>query len=125
VLGLLLVSVVAVTGCADSATKARPRSSPDSPSPRPSPRTTPPEDICTRLVAHWSREVLVGEGYGDYQSMGLSNGQYAILMEVVEAARAEKKRDGRAAAEELIDSRSRELCAERYRNGTPTGGPWQ
>lgn len=57
--------------------------------------------------------------------MGLSNGQYEILVKVVDAARAEEKRKGEEAAELLIDRRTRELCAERYRDGAPSGGPWQ
>jgi hypothetical protein len=89
-----------------------------------SPSATPPEDLCARIVAHWSRKVLDSDTYGDYQSMGLSNGQYEILMDVVDAARAEKKRAGGQAARELIDRGAREHCAERYREGDPTGGPW-
>src|SRR5688572_1979948 len=68
----------------------------------PSPSATPPEELCAKVVAHWSRETLDGDTYGDYQAMGLSNGQYDILREVVDAARAERKRAGRAAAERLI-----------------------
>ncbi|MGV9555954.1 hypothetical protein [Streptomyces sp. NPDC003522] len=91
----------------------------------PAPATTPPEALCARVVAHWSREVLDGGGYGDYQSMGLSGGQYEILRSVVDAARAERKREGARSADELIDRRSREGCAARYRSGTPGGGPWR
>ena len=94
---------------------------PDSAPPSPSTR---PEDLCARLVAHWSREALDQDTYGDYQSMGLSNGQYEILMKVVDAARVEQKRRNTQAAEQLIDRRAHELCAERYRDGTPSGGPW-
>ncbi|MCE0444531.1 hypothetical protein LT493_01245 [Streptomyces tricolor] len=36
-------------------------------------------DLCARLVSSWSRAVLDGDTYGDYQSMGLSHGQYEIL----------------------------------------------
>ncbi|MFE9766430.1 hypothetical protein ACFYPC_18185 [Streptomyces sp. NPDC005808] len=91
----------------------------------PSPSSTPPQDLCTQLVAHWSREALDQNTYGDYQSMGLSNGQYEILRKVVDAARAEEKREGEEAAEQLIDRQARELCEQRYRDGTPSGGPWQ
>ncbi|MFJ1970657.1 hypothetical protein ACIO93_18470 [Streptomyces sp. NPDC087903] len=86
---------------------------------------TPPADLCTRIVAHWSREALAENTYGDYQSMGLSNGQYAILRNVVDAARAVKKRQGAGAADRLIDRRAREDCEERYRAGGPSDGPWQ
>lgn len=69
--------------------------------------------------------MLDSDTYGDYQSMGLSNGQYAILREIVDAARAAKRRQGTGAAERLIDRQARASCAERYRHGTPSGGPWQ
>ncbi|MFE6283952.1 hypothetical protein [Streptomyces sp. NPDC057877] len=91
----------------------------------PSPTPTPPEDLCTRLVSHWSREVLDSGTYGDYQSMGLSNGQYEILREVVDAARAEKRRHGAQAADALIERRARAGCVDWYRTGGPSDGPWQ
>lgn len=94
-------------------------------SPSPSPSVTPPERLCARIVAHWSREVLDSATYGDYQSMGLSNGQYEILRTVVDAARAAKKNQGTDAADELIDREATERCADRYRSGAPTEGPWQ
>ncbi|SNX57702.1 hypothetical protein SAMN06272735_2175 [Streptomyces sp. TLI_55] len=89
------------------------------------PPSTPPEDLCTRLVAHWSREVLDENTYGDYQSMGLSNGQYDILIKVVDAARAAKKKQGAAAADQLIDRQARSGCVRWYRDGGPGKGPWQ
>ncbi|WP_046729619.1 hypothetical protein [Streptomyces humi] len=90
-----------------------------------SPSAVPDADLCARIVAHWSREVLGSGTYGDYQSMGLSNGQYEILRDVVDAARALERRQGAAAADRLIDRRARSACAERYRRGTPSGGPWR
>ncbi|MFI6337561.1 hypothetical protein [Streptomyces sp. NPDC050535] len=122
-IGLTLLTGGPLTGCGESGAEgagssARPGSAAPSAS-------TPPEDLCARLVSHWSREALGQDTYGDYQSMGLSNGQYEILMKVVDAARAERKRQGPEAAEQLIDRGSRDLCAERYRDGTPSGGPWQ
>ncbi|MEU0646558.1 hypothetical protein [Streptomyces umbrinus] len=121
VLALVLLTGALATGCGDSGPRggaAGTRAASGTPS------ATPPEDLCARIVAHWSREVLDSDTYGDYQSMGLSNGQYEILMEVVDAARAEKKRSGEQAARELIDRAARERCTERYRDGNPTGGPW-
>ncbi|MFJ9866486.1 hypothetical protein [Streptomyces sp. NPDC101165] len=82
-------------------------------------------ELCARIVAHWSRKVLDSGTYGDYQSMGLSNGQYEILRDVVDAARAAERRQGAAAADELIGRQAHESCAERYRHGTPSGGPWR
>jgi hypothetical protein len=107
-------------GAQDAATAA-----PGSASNSPSPGTTPPEALCARIVAYWSREVLDGTTYGDYQSMGLSNGQYEILRDVVDTARAQKEKAGRRSAEELIDRETRTACAELYRGGAPTKGPWQ
>lgn len=90
----------------------------------PSPSATPPAQLCAQIIGYWSRRTLTGDTYGDYQSMGLSDGQYEILRRVVDAARAERERAGAAAADRLIDRRARELCEKRYRNGEPTGGPW-
>lgn len=129
-IGLTLLTGGLITGCGESGatdteTAGAARTSPRPDSATPSPSSTPPEDLCARLVAHWSREALDQDTYGDYQSMGLSNGQYEILMKVVDAARAEQKREDTEAAEQLIDRQARELCAERYRDGAPSGGPWQ
>ncbi|MFD9330886.1 hypothetical protein [Streptomyces sp. NPDC060065] len=129
--GLALLTGVLLTGCGESGAKggtttaSRAGSGTPSPSGSPSPEVTPPEDLCAQLVSYWSREALDQDSYGDYQSMGLSNGQYEILVKVVDAARAEEKRKGEEAAELLIDRRARELCAERYRDGAPSEGPWQ
>ena len=123
-LALVLVTGALAAGCGESGPRggaASTRAASGTPS---SPPATPPEDLCARIVAHWSREVLDSDTYGDYQSMGLSNGQYEILMDIVDAARAEKKRAGEQAARELIDRDARERCTERYRDGDPTGGPW-
>ncbi len=129
--GLALVILVGAlaTGCGESGSKDRTtagtqdtaRFGPASPSPQ----ATPPEELCARIVAHWSRKALDGETYGDYQSMGLSTGQYEIVRKIVDAARFEQERAGAQAAERLIDRRAREDCDNRYRDGAPTGGPWQ
>ncbi|GHA16820.1 hypothetical protein GCM10010372_15620 [Streptomyces tauricus] len=131
VLGLALLTGVltaGATGCDGSGTHSGTTGAPEvtrtAPGTRSSPPATPPEDLCARLVAHWSRKVLAGDTYGDYQSMGLSNRQYEILLDVVDAARAEKRREGAHAAGELIDRTARERCEERYRNGNPTERPW-
>ncbi|MEU9474947.1 hypothetical protein [Streptomyces sp. NPDC048191] len=117
VLGLVLPALLWTTACGRSG-GTPPHSA------RPSPSATSDAELCHRLVAHWSREVLDGTTYGDYQSMGLSTGQFEILRDIVDAARAVKRRQGAAAARELIDRRARRDCAERYRHGTPTGGSW-
>ncbi|MEW2566458.1 hypothetical protein [Streptomyces sp. NPDC047070] len=131
VLGLALLTgalTAGATGCggsgAQSGATGVPEATRTAPGTRSAPPATEPEDLCARLVAHWSRKVLDEDTYGDYQSMGLSDGQYEILMDVVDAARAEQRREGARAAGELIDRTARERCEERYRNGNPTGGPW-
>ncbi|KUN19170.1 hypothetical protein AQJ23_38185 [Streptomyces antibioticus] len=119
-----LAALLALGGCggSGSATTARAGATTTAATPA---TPTPPEDLCTRLVAHWSREVLDQNTYGDYQSMGLSNGQYDILIKVVDAARAEKKKQGAAAADQLIDRQARSGCVRWYRDGGPGKGPWQ
>jgi hypothetical protein len=57
--------------------------------------------------------------------MGLSGGQNEILLDVVAAARVERKRQGTDAARKLIDRQAADRCTARHRSGTPTGGPWQ
>lgn len=109
-------------GCGGSGSAATPQKATATAAPTATP--APPEDLCTRLVAHWSREVLDQNTYGDYQSMGLSNGQYDILIKVVDAARAEKKRQGATAADRLIDRQARSGCVRWYRDGGPGEGPW-
>ncbi|MFF8091515.1 hypothetical protein [Streptomyces sp. NPDC016675] len=84
------------------------------------------EELCTSAVGYWAREMLAGATpYGDYQSMGLSNRQYDILREVVDAARATKRTQGPRAARELISRQVARECADHYRDGGPTEGPWQ
>ncbi|MBL1084833.1 hypothetical protein JK359_23160 [Streptomyces actinomycinicus] len=124
VLGLALLAACSAAGCSDpgpGGTAARARTSANPPPP---PATTSPARLCTNVVAYWSRRALTGDTYGDYQSMGLSDGQYDILRKVVDAARAARERADAEAAGRLIDGRAHELCEERYRNGEPTGGPW-
>lgn len=88
-----------------------------------------PQDLCTSLITHWAGVVLdAGEGRDavglDYQAMGLSGGQNDILRAVLDEARAEQRDKGPAAARELTAREAVRRCAERYRSGTPTGGPW-
>ena len=126
-----LVAGLVVTGCGasgsghasggrtDTASDRRTGSAP------PSPRATSDEELCAKLVGYWSRKALEGDTYGDYQSMGLSDGQYDILRAAVAAARATEKRQGAEAARELMVRKVHEGCVDRYRGGKPTGGPWQ
>lgn len=101
-----------------------------SPGTSPAPEPTAPQRLCADLVAHWAGVILdAGDGPDavrlDYQSMGLSGGQNDILLAVLDAARAERRDKGPAAARELTAREAERRCAERYRSGTPSGGPWQ
>lgn len=117
---LALTALLATAGCADPPSADAPRGK------TPSPATTPPEDLCTALIVKWGRQIYDSgkETYGDYQSMGLSNGQYMILRDTLDLARAERARHGADAGRKLISREARERCAERYRHGGPSGGPW-
>ena len=128
---LTLVAAVVVVGCGNSgdgrggptgAARDASASFPSSPSPRP----LSGAELCVSAVGYWAREMLDGgEPYGDYQSMGLSNRQYDILREVVDAARTAKRDQGARAARELIDRQVRQACTDGYRDGGPSRGPWQ
>ncbi|MER6981786.1 hypothetical protein [Streptomyces carpinensis] len=91
-LGPVLLAGVLTAGCGGAAGAGH-SAAPGTPPP-PSPRVTPREELCARIVAHWALRVLDGDTYGDYQSMGLSNGQYEILRRVVDAARSVRQRQG-------------------------------
>ncbi|MFE1588210.1 hypothetical protein ACFW6Q_21285 [Streptomyces sp. NPDC058737] len=128
---LTLVMAVAVAGCGDSGDGADgsapgpPGTSASSGHSRP-PRPLSGAELCVSAVGYWAREMLDGgEPYGDYQSMGLSNRQYDILREVVDAARTAKRDQGARAAGELIDRQVRQACTDGYRDGGPSRGPWQ
>lgn len=120
----LLTATPGVTGCGGSAPE---NSAPEEAAPeRPAPSATPPEDLCTSLITKWGRQIYDAgkETYGDYQSMGLSNGQYAILRSTLDLARAERERHGAGAGRKIIATQARERCEKRYRHGEPSGGPW-
>ncbi|MGW0414068.1 hypothetical protein ACWCPJ_22230 [Streptomyces collinus] len=133
-LGLALSAPLGTAGCgrtagADSSTggpgapAGSGHAAHDSVAATPSPSSD--AELCAAIVARWSRKVLDSGTYGDYQSMGLSNGQYDILRAVVDAARAAERRQGASAADELIGRQARTACADRYRHGVPGGGPWR
>ncbi|WP_217170432.1 hypothetical protein [Streptomyces sp. AC512_CC834] len=108
-------SGAAPTAAASSATAS-------SAAPRPMSRA----ESCESAVGYWAREMLDGhEPYGDYQSMGLSNRQYDVLREVLATARATRRDQGVRPARELMTRRIRQACAEAYRDGGPSDGPWQ
>ncbi|MEV5331943.1 hypothetical protein [Streptomyces werraensis] len=118
-----LAAALAVTGCGADGSRAARAPSP-SMADAPSPEATSDVDLCVSIVRHWSREVLDGRGYGDYQSMGMSGGQYDILREVVDAARAARRR-GTRDVDMVMERQAREGCAAWYRSGGPGEGPWR
>ncbi len=128
---LTLVAAVVVVGCGNSGDGAggSAGAAHGASASAASPASPPPlsgAELCVSAVGYWAREMLDGgEPYGDYQSMGLSNRQYDILREVVDEARAAKRDQGARAAGELIDRRVRRACADGYRDGGPSRGPWQ
>ncbi|OWA04264.1 hypothetical protein B9W62_29050 [Streptomyces sp. CS113] len=127
---LTLVTAVVVVGCGSgdgaggSAGSAHGASASAAPSASRQPLSG--AELCVSAVGYWAREMLDGgEPYGDYQSMGLSNRQYDILREVVDEARAAQRDQGARTARELLDRRVRQACADGYRDGGPSRGPWQ
>ncbi|MFJ5548378.1 hypothetical protein [Streptomyces sp. NPDC093225] len=120
-----VTALLAATGVACGAPPA-PSARPASTTPA-SPRPATPQELCTRLVAEWTHRVLDGGPHShlDYQEMGLSGGQYEILRAAVAAGRAAGAKEGPAAAHDAAGAEVERGCAERYRHGTPTGGPWQ
>ncbi|MEU2976911.1 hypothetical protein ABZ678_07810 [Streptomyces hirsutus] len=119
-LPVALATVLLAAGCGPSGRTGAPAPSLPPHSPAPSPSATAPKDVCARVVAHWARDV-----HGDYRSMGLSNGQYAILRDAVDAARPVRERQGTAAAHDVIGRHVDEACAARHRTGGPGEGAWR
>ncbi|WP_254399607.1 hypothetical protein [Streptomyces sp. AC602_WCS936] len=132
-LALSLPAGALATACGNSRTTGAPSATatqataPLPPSPSASARQPlSPTELCTTAVRYWARRILDGATpYGDYQSMGLSNRQYGILREVVDAAQTTKRAQGTRAAKALIDRQTRIRCTQQYRDGGPTEGPWQ
>lgn len=83
------------------------------PSPQPTPHVTTAADICTGLVAYWVKEALNGSKWAglDWEQKGLSNEQLAVHDEVLAAARAKERAEGRPAALTFADRESRRRCA--------------
>ncbi|MFG2719491.1 hypothetical protein ACGFW5_14515 [Streptomyces sp. NPDC048416] len=124
--GALAVAAV-LTGCDDGHVEPSGAATPAASSVNsPSPHVTSPTELCTHLVTYWAQQELdQGKGSGlDYQEKGLSDGQNAILLTTLAAARRERAAHGAAAGDRVIGQSAQRGCAERYRNGTPTTGPW-
>ncbi|MEO3977163.1 hypothetical protein [Streptomyces sp. CAU 1734] len=94
--------------------------------PTPVPRRTSAAELCTALVSHWAGEALKGSTWAglDWEQKGLSNEQYAIHEDVLAAARAEERRQGRAAALELIGDQTKARC-EALKGATGSSENWR
>ncbi|WP_447036766.1 hypothetical protein [Streptomyces sp. DSM 118878] len=126
-LALTVTFTLTAAACADPGSgSGREDATGSTAAPAPSARTTSPAELCTAIITKWARQLYDARDstYGDYQSMGLSNGQYMILREILDAARAERGRGSDESGRALITRQARERCAERYRGGGPSGGPW-
>ncbi|MFI2409514.1 hypothetical protein [Streptomyces sp. NPDC018947] len=137
-LSLALLTAALASGCgnpvaggARSAATGHGTGTPSAAAPGPPPSSSStqppvsPAELCVRVVSHWAREVLAGGTYGDYQSMGLSNRQYDVLREAVDAARPVRREQGDRAAGQVIDRITRDRCAGHHRGGGPGQGPWR
>ncbi|MCX5075980.1 hypothetical protein OHA84_10730 [Streptomyces sp. NBC_00513] len=96
----------------------------------PTPAGTPPQRLCADLITHWAGVTLdAADGTDavglDYQAMGLSGDQYEILRAVLDGARAVRRDEGAPAARAFGAREAERRCAERYRSGAPTDGPWR
>ncbi|MFE2183991.1 hypothetical protein [Streptomyces sp. NPDC059455] len=133
--GCALVLAVTVTGCGSSGSgpsdgshspggshnpggshsSSESRSAPAStPAPHgPTPQATSPVRLCADLISYWAEQDLAGSQWAglDWEQKGLSNEQYEIYDDIVQAARAERKRHGTPAAKELIKRLAERRCA--------------
>ncbi|MFI8823145.1 hypothetical protein [Streptomyces sp. NPDC053431] len=92
----------------------------------PAARTSSPADVCTSLVSYWVKEALKGSKWAglDWEQKGMSNEQYEIHDEVLVAARAEERREGREAAFALTDRETRRRC-EAAKGATGSSENWR
>ncbi|MFB7862023.1 hypothetical protein [Streptomyces sp. NPDC056069] len=92
----------------------------------PAPRASTPADVCTDLVSYWVKEALRGSKWAglDWEQKGMSNEQYEIHDEVLVAARAEERREGREAAFALTDRETRRRC-EAAKGATGSSENWR
>ncbi|MEE4596906.1 hypothetical protein V2J94_34325 [Streptomyces sp. DSM 41524] len=127
VCGCALVLAVTMTGCGssgsgpsgDSRDSGNSRNAPAStpaphgPAPRATPRATSPVRLCADLVSYWAEQDLADSQWAglDWEQKGLSNQQYEIYDDIVQAARAERKRHGTPAAKALIKRLAERRCA--------------
>jgi hypothetical protein len=118
-----LLAVLTVAGCTETSPSGQPAARASSTT---APQKASPADICTNLVSYWAKETLKGSKWSglDWEQKGLSNEQYAIHEEIVAAARAKEKRQGREAAEKSIDLQARRECAA-HNGATGSSENWR
>ncbi|MEU0987001.1 hypothetical protein [Streptomyces sp. NPDC005953] len=105
----LTLLIVTASGCASP-----PRTN-GGPTATPTPRNSSAVAICITLISYWAKESLKGSKWAglDWEQKGLSNEQFEIHEELLSAARAEERHQGREAALELIDVRASQECSTR------------
>ncbi|MEU0930066.1 hypothetical protein [Streptomyces malaysiensis] len=118
-----LVLAVTLTGCGGSGSggphdSGGPGRSSDGSAPHrrpssPAPRTPSPVRMCADLISYWAEQDLAGSRWAglDWEQKGLSNEQYEIYDEIVQAARTERRRHGAPAAKALIKRLAERRCA--------------
>ncbi|WP_449478756.1 hypothetical protein [Streptomyces abikoensis] len=100
--GASLLAAAVLAGCGGPAAGPAPRS--------PSPAS--PVQLCTTLISYWAEQDLTGGKWAglDWEQKGLSNEQYALYGDIVQAARDEQRRHGTDAALALIRRQSAQRC---------------
>ncbi|EXU68806.1 membrane protein [Streptomyces sp. PRh5] len=86
---------------------------PHGPTPRATPRATSPVRLCADLISYWAEQDLADSQWAglDWEQKGLSNQQYEIYDDIVQDARAERRRHGTPAAKALIKRLAERRCA--------------
>lgn len=118
---LLAAAVLAAAGCSAStpSVRASARASASAPN---------PAEACARLVGYWAeQEATPNSDWGlDYQERGLSQGENAILLSLLPAARSLAARQGVSAVGPAATGWARPRCRA-YLAGagaTASPGPW-
>ncbi|WP_086709929.1 hypothetical protein [Streptomyces antimycoticus] len=120
--GCALVLAVTLTGCGGSGSggsddsRGSGDSSPSASGPgpnSPTPQAPSPVRLCTDLISYWAEQDLAGSRWAglDWEQKGLSNQQYEIYDDIVNVARAERRRHGTPAANALIKRLAERRCA--------------
>ncbi|MFF7020451.1 hypothetical protein ACFY97_05470 [Streptomyces klenkii] len=97
-----LLTATLLSGCGGSAAGPAPQS----------PEPASPVQLCTKLISYWAEQDLTGGKWAglDWEQKGLSNEQYELYSDIVQAARAEQRQHGTDAALTWLRRRSAERC---------------